>query len=110
MKRVLGAWSYYSDRLTGPLNWLQNLAPGKIPAAAPQMFAEAGFGAAPVPALQGWLALQPSGEISPDAVTRLGQYLSTAPQAARLPSMLREAAFPPDLQQRVLNAAGQTAP
>ncbi|MES2709445.1 MAG: hypothetical protein V4726_22795 [Verrucomicrobiota bacterium] len=108
VKRVLDAWSYYSDRLAGPLNWLQNLPPGKIPATAPQIFAEAGFETAPVPALQGWLALQPAGEISPDAVTRLGQYLSSAPQATRLPVLLQDAGFPVELAGRLLHAAGQT--
>ncbi|RYD30187.1 MAG: hypothetical protein EOP86_20405 [Verrucomicrobiaceae bacterium] len=107
LKKVMGAWSECGGRLDGALAWLQSLPPDRLPAGAPQIFAMAGFPMDPVSALRGWLALQSAGEFTFDATARLGQYLSSAPQATRLPALLREAGFPTELTASILAAAGQ---
>lgn len=109
LKDVLETWANRAESLAGPLSWLQSLPPDQLPANAPEIFAKAGFPVDPVPALQGWLALQPAGEVRPEALTRLGQYLSSAPQATRLTALLQEADFPADLSARLLAATGLTS-
>jgi hypothetical protein len=107
LQQILGIWSGYCNHQTDTVAWLQSLPPGRLPANAAQIFVVAAFPNDPVPALHGWVTLQPGGEVSAEAVDRLGQYLSSAPQATRLPALLIEAGFSDELRARLLSAADQ---
>jgi hypothetical protein len=85
--------------------WLKKQPPESLPAETPQLYLQSTFAAAPAKALTEWRELTATIPTTM-AISKLGRYLATTPQGARIPALLQEAKFPTQLASQILQAAG----